>query len=110
MSQLSRDLRDGWDEIEDHRTLRLFDASEDEWRPKAACIGVNTDVFFPEKGCSKHDYARAKEICGSCVVSRQCGEYAMQWDERYMVGIWGGMTGIERRAERGKKNMEDNNE
>ena len=65
-------------------------------------------VFFPEKGCSKAEYARAKKICQSCTVSRQCGDYAMQWDERYMVGIWGGMTGIERRVERNKRNTEDN--
>lgn len=101
-------VRDAWDEIDDHRTLRPFDESEDDWRPHAACIGVDTNVFFPEKGCSKHDYARAKKICQSCTVSQQCGDYAMQWDERYMVGIWGGMTGIERRAERNKRNTEDN--
>jgi hypothetical protein len=29
----------------------------------------------------------------------------MQWDERYMIGIWGGMTGIERRRARGNKTL-----
>ncbi len=108
--QLAREFRDGWDEIDDPRTVRPFDESEDSWRLMAACRGMDTNVFFPEKGASKHAHLRAKEICQSCVVSRQCGEYAMQWDERYMVGIWGGMTGIERRRERGmnKKTMEDN--
>lgn len=102
--QLAREFRDGWDEIDDPRTVRPFDESEDDWRPRAACRGVDTNVFFPEKGASKRETARAKEICRSCVVSRQCGEYAMQWDERYMVGIWGGMTGIERRRQRTDNN------
>ena len=107
--QLAREFRDGWDEIDDPRTVRPFDESEDDWRPRAACRGVDTNVFFPEKGASKGETARAKEICRSCVVSRQCGEYAMQWDERYMVGIWGGMTGIERRRQRtdNNKTMEE---
>ena len=93
-------VRDAWDGLDDPRVLRPFDESEDDWRPYAACQGVDTNVFFPKKGCSKAEYERAKNICRTCVVSLQCKEYAMQWDERYLIGIWGGLTGIERRSER----------
>ncbi|HYZ69153.1 MAG TPA: WhiB family transcriptional regulator [Mycobacterium sp.] len=69
-----------------------------EWRLHARCRGLPTDLFFAsehEKGarrlaCEEH----AKRVCRSCVVRRQCLDYAMDFGESY--GVWGAMTARER--------------
>ena len=38
---------------------------------------------------------RAKEICATCVVRRDCLEYAIRIREPH--GIWGGMNEVERK-------------
>jgi len=40
-----------------------------DWMASAACVGVPTDVFFPERGRS---YATAKRICAGCAVIQEC--------------------------------------
>ncbi|HZT65546.1 MAG TPA: WhiB family transcriptional regulator [Acidimicrobiales bacterium] len=62
------------------------------WRHRAACQGVDPDVFFP---VSDEDAADAKAICGVCPVREACLEYALARRER--DGVWGGATERERR-------------
>ena len=62
------------------------------WRNRAACQGVDPDVFFP---VSDEDAARAKAICATCAVRQACLEYALAHRER--DGVWGGATERERR-------------
>lgn len=57
-----------------------------------ACMGVDPDLFFPERGAS---VAEAKAVCRSCPVIDACLEYALQ--EGIKVGIWGGCSERERR-------------
>ncbi len=71
------------------------------WHTRAACRGPNQIIFFPparlERRSEKRSReARAKEICESCSVQRDCLEYALSIREPH--GIWGGMTENERRA------------
>lgn len=65
------------------------------WQDFANCLGVDPDLFFPEKGESTRE---AKEICRGCVVREDCLECAMAHYEKF--GIWGGMSGKERRRVR----------
>ncbi|PIE34422.1 MAG: transcriptional regulator [Ilumatobacter coccineus] len=65
---------------------------EDGWHDKANCLGVDPDLFFPERGASTRE---AKEVCRSCVVRFDCLEYALQNGEKF--GIWGGLSERERR-------------
>ncbi len=70
-------------------------ASENEeptWHDFANCLGVDPDLFFPERGASTRE---AKEVCRGCVVRDDCLEYALQNGEKF--GIWGGMSERERR-------------
>ena len=62
------------------------------WRQRAACRGVDPDIFFP---ASEEDAEPAKAICGQCPVRQACLEYALANRER--EGIWGGATERERR-------------
>ena len=68
-------------------------ASEDRsWQDQANCLGVDPDLFFPERGASTRE---AKEVCRGCEVRKQCLDYAMENGEKF--GIWGGLSERERR-------------
>ena len=65
---------------------------DDNWQDDANCLGVDPDLFFPERGASTRE---AKEVCRGCVVREQCLEFALQNGEKF--GIWGGLSERERR-------------
>jgi WhiB family redox-sensing transcriptional regulator len=62
------------------------------WQMRANCMGVDPDLFFPERGASTRE---AKEVCRGCVVREDCLEYALANGEKF--GIWGGLSERERR-------------
>ncbi len=75
--------------------MPLYDETEAEersWQDFANCLGVDPDLFFPERGASTRE---AKEVCRGCTVREDCLEYALQNGERF--GVWGGMSERERR-------------
>ncbi|HWG75033.1 MAG TPA: WhiB family transcriptional regulator [Acidimicrobiales bacterium] len=62
------------------------------WRQRAACRGVDPDIFFP---VSDEEAEEAKAICAGCSVREACLEYALA--NREYDGVWGGATERERR-------------
>lgn len=62
------------------------------WRQRAACRGVDPDIFYP---VSEEEADEAKAICAVCAVRESCLEYALTNRER--EGVWGGATERERR-------------
>lgn len=70
----------------------LGEAEVPSWQDQANCMGVDPDLFFPERGASTRE---AKEVCRGCVVRLDCLEYALDNAEKF--GIWGGMSERERR-------------
>lgn len=62
------------------------------WRQRAACRGVDPDIFYP---VSEEDAEEARAICRSCAVMESCLEWALANRER--DGVWGGATERERR-------------
>ncbi|HEX9854919.1 MAG TPA: WhiB family transcriptional regulator [Acidimicrobiia bacterium] len=64
------------------------------WRDHAACAGSDTDLFFPI-GEDDEAAAPAKAVCAICPVREDCLQYALATNQT--DGIWGGMTGAERR-------------
>ena len=68
------------------------DEGERRWQERANCLGVDPDLFFPERGASTRE---AKAVCGSCEVRAECLEYALDHAEKF--GIWGGLSERERR-------------
>ena len=66
--------------------------SSPTWRKRAACRGLDPEVFYPT---SDEEAEEAKAICGECPVRQLCLEYALTHRER--DGVWGGLTERERR-------------
>lgn len=74
--------------IEERTPINL----ERGWQDAANCLGVDPDLFFPERGASTRE---AKEVCKGCVVRGECLEFALANGEKF--GIWGGLSERERR-------------
>jgi WhiB family redox-sensing transcriptional regulator len=72
--------------------LHATNTGEPTWQDYANCLGVDPDLFFPERGASTRE---AKEVCRGCVVREECLEFALANGEKF--GIWGGMSERERR-------------
>ena len=78
----------------------LYRRQERDWQSRANCMGVDPDLFFPERGASTRE---AKEVCRGCVVREDCLEYALANGEKF--GIWGGLSERERRRLRRARAM-----
>ena len=76
-----------------HRSLAAPARFAARWREQAACRGADLEVFFPERGESADP---ARQVCAACPVRQPCLDYAVT--NRIVHGIWGGLTGRERRA------------
>jgi WhiB family transcriptional regulator, redox-sensing transcriptional regulator len=69
------------------------------WPSLGACVGADPDLFFPE---SWRDPAHAaKTLCSQCTVQPECLAHALDHDES--VGVWGGLTAVERRHLRSRR-------
>ena len=77
--------------------MAVFEIEPEEivWQNYANCLGVDPDLFFPERGASTRE---AKEVCRGCVVQDDCLEFALSNGEKF--GIWGGKSERERRRVR----------
>ena len=79
--------------------MRSMDSLDPQWQLKAGCRGLPTAIFFAsdgERGQRKVAHEeRAKKVCRSCLVQRECLRYALAAMEPW--GIWGAMTPSERR-------------
>lgn len=57
------------------------------WRTRAACRGMDTNVFFPTD--TRHAKT-AQAICATCAVISECREFAIRHGCDH--GVWGGLT------------------
>jgi WhiB family transcriptional regulator, redox-sensing transcriptional regulator len=64
----------------------------DLWQERAACFGVDPDVFFP---ISEEEAGPALAFCLSCAIREECLAWALKNGERY--GVWGATTEQQRR-------------
>jgi len=74
---------------------RQYAGPEYDGKILPACIGIDPEVFFPEKS----DIAQsrvAKKICNACDVRVDCLDEALESGHAY--GIWGGLSERERRS------------
>jgi WhiB family redox-sensing transcriptional regulator len=76
-----------------HRSLAGPARFAARWRELAACRGTDLGVFFPGRGESA---GPARQVCAGCPVRQPCLDYAIA--NRIVHGIWGGLTGRERRG------------
>src|SRR2546425_12280803 len=73
------------------RLAGKLDVEDRSWQDQANCLGVDPDLFFPERGASTRE---AKAVCRGCEVRGGCLEYALSHGEK--LGIWGGLSESER--------------
>jgi WhiB family redox-sensing transcriptional regulator len=68
-----------------------------EWIQRASCLEEDPDLFFPvgTTGPAVDQTARAKAVCGGCVVRLECLAWAL--DTAQDAGVWGGLDEEERR-------------
>lgn len=68
-----------------------------DWRGSAACRVEEPELFFPMPGVGRaQQTARAKAVCAQCPVRVRCLDHALR-SSGLTHGIFGGMTGRERR-------------
>lgn len=70
---------------------------EGDWQAFGKCLGVDPDLFFPERGASTRE---SKNVCKGCSVRVECLTLALLTGEKF--GIWGGLSERERRRVRRK--------
>jgi WhiB family transcriptional regulator, redox-sensing transcriptional regulator len=76
----------------DVNALPLDPLPPDVWQDRAACFGIEPDVFFP---VSEEEAGPALAFCTVCPIQRDCLAWALKNGERY--GVWGGTTEQQRR-------------
>lgn len=57
------------------------------WMGRAACRGVDPDLFFVGRGESTDP---AKAVCATCPVTVECAAYAAKLGQK--KGVWGGLS------------------
>ena len=75
----------------------LEEMKDSPWRKNASCKGMNPDLFFGPSGV---DSTKAKKVCARCTVKKDCLSYVVEMPET-VDGIWGGVSGRQRRPLRG---------
>ena len=79
-------------------SLKEYLEEERRWQERANCLGVDPELFFPERGASTRE---AKSVCAGCAVRLECLEYALRNHEKF--GIWRGLSERERRRLRRRR-------
>ena len=64
------------------------------------CAQVDGELWFPEQGGSGTEVPRS--ICNQCSHKIECAEWGIKYERH---GIWGGLSAMERRAIRKKRNI-----
>nr|WP_156434437.1 WhiB family transcriptional regulator [Mycobacterium sp. IS-1590] len=88
-------------ETQRHRHTRRPCAEDFEWQLYARCRGLPTEMFFASDGERGQVRAareeRAKNVCRSCPVQRDCLRYAVTSVQAW--GVWGATTPRERQVD-----------
>lgn len=95
------DWVDPFDGDEDDEAAPPMPPARSGWHREAACRGLmGSDewarAFFPTDGDPDNHGQRAKQVCASCPVWRDCLTEAV--DRRERTGIWGGAGGAQLRT------------
>jgi WhiB family redox-sensing transcriptional regulator len=81
----------------------LLDDTDDKFMKHAACQGLDSKIFFAERGANTF-VKKAKSICAKCTVREDCLRYAM--NNRIDFGVWGGLSANER-IKRARKELKE---
>lgn len=70
--------------------------------PACRAPDVDPEWFFP-LGEGRHDYAKARAVCGRCPLLVPCAQWAADSNQRY--GFWGGLGPEQVSALRQRRNL-----
>ena len=90
-------------EIHRHLPGRPARSGSADWRDRAACRGMDLELFFPvgNAGPALLQIGQAKQVCAGCPVRMPCLQWAL--DSGQEAGVWGGTSEDERRALRSRR-------
>jgi len=81
----------------EHPRIELL---RERWKNRAACLGSDPEVFFPQHGAGRKQIDEARAICATCPVLSVCRDYVdvIEADipRSYLFGIFAGETPNER--------------
>lgn len=87
------------------RDLELLMSASAQWSENAACSTVSADLFFDHEGETREQREMreraAKAVCEDCPALNACRDFAVE--RPGIHGLWGGMNGRERAAERRRR-------
>jgi WhiB family redox-sensing transcriptional regulator len=73
-----------------------FTVADQRWRARAACAGVDPELFLTDRGASPEP---ALVYCRRCEVRTECLQAALDLGQR-AFGVWGATSALERRRAR----------
>lgn len=65
-------------------------AREEAWEKQAACIGLDTNLWFPEGRSNQPLDPMARKVCLGCPVKAECLDWALRTEQPW--GAFGGMS------------------
>lgn len=73
------------------------------WKNRAACSGLDSDIFFPERDGKpimggRGIYSKARKVCANCPVKSECLNYAFHFN-MIEFGMFGGLSPVERKKQ-----------
>lgn len=74
------------DELIEQLAVTALEMRAGGWRLRAACRGMDPEMFFPHQG---GNMTEPTAVCRTCPVQTECLRYAMAAGEIW--GIWGGL-------------------
>lgn len=84
------------------------------WMLKAACKGVDPELFFPvgddeddDQPMAKKQINAARAVCRPCPVAADCFEWAMENRKLTRYGMWGATLPRQRDVYRGQHNARE---
>lgn len=95
----ARKPKDAWQET---RAGKMYEPTL--WMAEAACRShPERQVFFPPRGAQHGGVSKARVICATCPVWKECLDYALT--NHIYEGIWGGTSVRDRAKIKNIKNM-----
>lgn len=83
-------------------------AASTAWQEHAACLPLDTAIFFPNSSstskASSSAWERPLVVCNRCVVRGACLDFALKW--KLSDGMYGGKTPEERVTIRNRRKKE----
>ena len=74
------------------------------WAEHAACLGYDTNLWFPEIPQGRDYFAQARKVCITCPVMSDCLDFALSFDaDNDRFGMFGGKSPKERAKMRDEK-------